>query len=156
LREKTVRDLRFFDDDDRMKTMIGLTEFALKAMTLSAHPTMRQTSHDEELKEASEQSRRRFLKTLVAISRCRIAEDNGSRDLLSRSSMHIDEQNEIALAVQQRRRQKHRCVGSWLFVVTSSVVVARIYREDPLRLTASHNRLDLSLSKRIRHGLIAK
>jgi hypothetical protein len=41
LREVTVRDLRFFDDDDRMKMTIGLTEFALKAMTFDARPTKR-------------------------------------------------------------------------------------------------------------------
>jgi hypothetical protein len=33
--------LRFFDDDDQMKTMIGLTEFTLKATTLSVRPTKR-------------------------------------------------------------------------------------------------------------------
>jgi hypothetical protein len=39
-----------------MKTMIGLTKFALKAMTLRVRPTKRYTSHSEELDEASEQS----------------------------------------------------------------------------------------------------
>jgi hypothetical protein len=29
--------LQFFDDDDRMKMMIGLTEFVLKATTLGTH-----------------------------------------------------------------------------------------------------------------------
>jgi hypothetical protein len=41
------------------------------------------------------------------------------------------------------------CVGIF-------VAAARIYREDPPRVTASRNRLGLSLSKRIRHGLVAK
>jgi hypothetical protein len=41
LRGETIEDLRFFDDDDQMKTMIGLTEFTLKAMILSARPTKR-------------------------------------------------------------------------------------------------------------------
>jgi hypothetical protein len=36
------------------------------------------------------------------------------------------------------------------------VVDARIYREDSPRVIASRNRLGLSLSKRIRHGLITK
>jgi hypothetical protein len=31
--------LRFLDDDDRMKTTIGLMKFALKATTLRARPT---------------------------------------------------------------------------------------------------------------------
>jgi hypothetical protein len=71
--------------------------------------------------------------------------------------MHVDERGEIALAVQQWMRQKSRCVGgSWLFVVSRSMVATRIYREDPPRVTVSHNRLDLSLSKCIRHGLITK
>jgi hypothetical protein len=44
--------------------------------------------------------------------------------------------------------------GYWFVAV--SVAVARIYREDLPRVTASRNRLDLSLSKRIRHELVAK
>jgi hypothetical protein len=71
--------------------------------------------------------------------------------------MHVDERDEVALAVQQWRWQKPRRIGDlWLFVVAHSVAVACIYREDPPRVTASHNRLGLSLSKRIRHRLIAK
>jgi hypothetical protein len=71
--------------------------------------------------------------------------------------MHVDERDEVALTVQQRRWQKPRCIGDlWLFVVAHSVAVACIYREDPPRITASRNRLGLSLSKRIRHRLIAK
>jgi hypothetical protein len=71
--------------------------------------------------------------------------------------MHIDEWNEVALVMQQRRRQKTRCIGgSWLFVVTHSVVVTHIYREDLPRVTMSYNRLGLSLSKHIRHELVEK
>jgi hypothetical protein len=40
--------------------------------------------------------------------------------------------------------------------VATIVAVAHIYRKDPARVTASCNRLGLSLSKCIRHGLIAK
>jgi hypothetical protein len=43
-----------------------------------------------------------------------------------------------------------------MLIVTSSVAVARIYIEDPSRITTSQNQLGLSLSKRIRHGLVAK
>jgi hypothetical protein len=54
-------------------------------------------------------------------------------------------------------RRKSRCVGgSWLFIVTHFVATVRIYRKDLTRVTVSHNRLGLSLPKRIRHGLIAK
>jgi hypothetical protein len=70
--------------------------------------------------------------------------------------MHIDERGEVALAAQQQRRRKPRCVGSQLLVVTISVVVAHSYGEDPPRVTASRNRLVLSLTKHIRHGLVAK
>jgi hypothetical protein len=71
--------------------------------------------------------------------------------------MHLDEWNEVALVAQQRRRRKTRCIGGLcLFVVTRSVAVAHIYREDLPRVTTSHNRLNLSLSKRIRHGLVPK
>jgi hypothetical protein len=44
----------------------------------------------------------RFLKTLFTLSRCRIAEDDGSRDLLSRSQMHVDERDEVTSAAQQQ------------------------------------------------------
>ena len=98
------------------------------------------------LKKRASSREDRFPKTLFALSRCRIAEDDGSGDLLSRSQMHVDERDEAVLAAQQRRRRKPRCVGgSWLFVVTSSVAAARIYREDPPRVTASRNRLGLSI-----------
>jgi ribosomal protein L20A (L18A) len=43
----------------------------------------------------------RFSKTLFALSRCRIIEDDGSEDPLSRSQMHIDERDEVASVVQQ-------------------------------------------------------
>jgi hypothetical protein len=99
----------------------------------------------------------RFPKTLFALSRCRIVEDDGSRDLLSRSQMHVDERDEVVLVAQQQRRQKPRCVGgSWSFVVASSMAAARIYREDLSRVTASRNLIDLSLSKHIRYRLIVK
>jgi hypothetical protein len=81
-----------------------------------------------------------FPKTLFALSWCRIAEDDGSEDLLSRSQMHVDKHDEVALVAQQRRRHKTRCVGnSLLFVVPSSVAAIRIYRKDPPRVTTSHN-----------------
>jgi hypothetical protein len=41
LRAGIVRDLRFLDDDDRMKIGNGLTKFALKATTLCARLTKR-------------------------------------------------------------------------------------------------------------------
>jgi hypothetical protein len=43
----------------------------------------------------------RFPKTLFTLSRCRIAEDGGFEDLLSRSQMHADERDEVASAAQQ-------------------------------------------------------
>jgi hypothetical protein len=71
--------------------------------------------------------------------------------------MHVDEWDEVALTAQQRRSQKARCVGgSWLFIVSCSVVAACIYREELTRVTTSHNQLGLSLSTHIRHGLVAK
>jgi hypothetical protein len=44
----------------------------------------------------------RFPKTLFGLSQCRIAEDDDSGDLLSRSQMHIDERDEVASAAQQQ------------------------------------------------------
>jgi hypothetical protein len=98
----------------------------------------------------------RFSKILYTLSRCRIAKDNDSGDLVS-SRMHVNEWDEVALTVQQRRRQKNKCVGGlWLFIVTLFVVAAHIYMKDLPRVTAYRNRLKLSLSKCIRHGLIVK
>jgi hypothetical protein len=41
----------------------------------------------------------RFPKTLFALSQSRIAEDDSSGDLLSRSQMHINEWDEVASAM---------------------------------------------------------
>jgi hypothetical protein len=38
------------------------------------------------------------------LSRCRIAEDNCFGDLLSRSQMHVDEWDELASTAQQHKR----------------------------------------------------
>jgi hypothetical protein len=58
----------------------------------------------------------RFPKILFALSRCMIAKDDGSGDLLSRLQLHVDERDEVALAAQQRRRRRPRYVGdSWFF-----------------------------------------
>jgi hypothetical protein len=46
----------------------------------------------------------RFSKTLFVLSLCKIAEDDGSGDLLSRSQMHVDECDEVASAAQQQKR----------------------------------------------------
>jgi hypothetical protein len=59
----------------------------------------------------------RFPKTLFALSRCMITEDDGSRDLLSRSQMHVDERDEVASAVQQQKRRNLDVLAlSWLLV----------------------------------------
>jgi hypothetical protein len=41
LRGEIVRDIQFLDDDNWIKTTIGLTDFVLKAMTLGAGLTKR-------------------------------------------------------------------------------------------------------------------
>jgi hypothetical protein len=63
----------------------------LKTTTIGERPSdvKRKTSYDDEVEEVIKQSRRshveRFSKTLFVLSRCRIAEDDGSGDLLSQS-----------------------------------------------------------------------
>jgi hypothetical protein len=52
-----------------------------------------------------------FPKILFILSQCRITEDDGFGDLLSRSQMHVDERDEVVLAPQQRRRRTTRYVG---------------------------------------------
>jgi hypothetical protein len=91
------------------------------------------------LKKWVRSSEDRFPKTLFTLTHCSIAEDDGSGDLLSRSWMHVDKRGEVAMAAQQRRRRKSRCVGSsWLFMVTHSVEAAHIYRED----TRTHKKIN--------------
>jgi hypothetical protein len=46
----------------------------------------------------------RFPKTLFALSRCRITEDDSSEELLSRSQMHVDKRDEVASTAQQQKR----------------------------------------------------
>jgi hypothetical protein len=66
--------------------------------------TKRASSHED-----------RFPKTLFALHRCRITEDNGSRDLLSRLQMHVNERDEVASVAQpQKRRNLDMLVLSWL------------------------------------------
>jgi hypothetical protein len=43
----------------------------------------------------------RFPKTLFALSRCRITEDDDFGDLLSRSQMRVDERDKVGSATQQ-------------------------------------------------------
>jgi hypothetical protein len=86
-----------------------------------------------------------FSKTLFTLSRCRIAEEDSFRDLLSRSQMHVDERDEVVLPAQQRMRRRPRCIGGSWFGATTSVAAAHIYREDLFRVIASYNRLCLSL-----------
>jgi hypothetical protein len=96
-------------------------------------------------------------RNLIHLSQCRIAEDHDSGDLLFRSQMHVDEQDEVAPAAQQqKRRNLDALVFCDCLCVTISVAATRIYREDAPRITASRNRLGLSLSKRIRQGLVTK
>jgi hypothetical protein len=57
--------LWFLDDDDRVKMMIGLTEFALKVATLGTLPMKRWPSRCEELEEAREQSQRSLPKNFI-------------------------------------------------------------------------------------------
>jgi hypothetical protein len=41
LSRETIWDVRFLDDDDRLQTTLGLTEFTLKATTLSVYSMKR-------------------------------------------------------------------------------------------------------------------
>jgi hypothetical protein len=47
------------------------------------------------LKKRASSREDHFPKTLFALSWCRIAEDDGSRDLLPRSQIYVDEQDEV-------------------------------------------------------------
>jgi hypothetical protein len=59
----------------------------------------------------------RFPKTLFVLSQCKITEDDGFRDLLSRSQMHVNERDEVASAAQQqKRRNLDVLVFLWLLV----------------------------------------
>jgi hypothetical protein len=51
------------------------------------------------LKKQASSREDHFPKDLFTISQCRIVEDDGFGDLLSRSQMHVDERDEEVLAV---------------------------------------------------------
>ncbi len=68
--------------------------------------------------------------------------------------MHIDERDEVASAAQQENLDA--LMFFMIVRVATTVVAAHIYREDPPRVIAFRNRLGLSLSKCIRHGLVEK
>jgi hypothetical protein len=82
-----VYDLRFLDVNDQLKMTLCPTEFVLKVTTLN-----------EELEEASESHEDRFSKTLFILSQCKIVEVNSFGDPLSRSQMHVNKWDEVALA----------------------------------------------------------
>jgi hypothetical protein len=70
----------------------------------------------------------RFPKTLFAVSRCKIIEDDGSRDLLSRSQMHVNEQDEVASAAQQQKRRNLDVLVFFMAVhVTTTVATLFMY-----------------------------
>jgi hypothetical protein len=52
-----------------------------------------------------------FPTTLFTLSRCRIVDDDSSGDLLSRLSMHVNDQDEEVLAAQQQRRKNLDAFG---------------------------------------------
>jgi hypothetical protein len=82
----------------------------------------------------------RFPKILFALSRCRIAEDDGSRDLLSQSQVHAGDRDEVVLAAQQQRRRNASGIRvGWDNIFYAAAV--RIYSEKPPRVKASRNRL---------------
>jgi hypothetical protein len=60
--------LRFIDDDDRKKTAISLTKFALKAMTLNARPTKCIRAVVKNLMKRARSRKGLFPKTLFALS----------------------------------------------------------------------------------------
>jgi hypothetical protein len=101
-------------------------------------------SRGEELDEASEQSRRPLPKKPYSPSPYA-----GSLRTM------VLETCSPSTAQQQKRWSLDVLVFFVAVRVATTVAVARIYREDPPRVTASRNRLYLSLSKRIRRGLVA-
>ena len=86
--------------------------------------------------EAIEQSRRALPKNLIRPLLVRIAEDDGSGDLVSRSQLHTDDRDEVDSAAQQQRGRQNldAFVGQF-----ESCGARRIYREKPHRVRASRN-----------------
>jgi hypothetical protein len=80
-----------------------------------------------------------FSKSLFNLSRCRIAEDDGSIDVLSRSQVHANDRDEVDLAAQQvEEAKKTRCIHE---VGLFCMLVIRIYREKLTRVKVYDNPL---------------
>jgi hypothetical protein len=86
----------------------------------------------------------RFPKTLFTLSRCRIAEDDGSGDLLFQLQEHAGDRDEVVLAAQQRRRRNARGIRvGWDNIFYAAA--GHIYSGKPSRVKVSRNRLDLHI-----------
>jgi hypothetical protein len=69
--------------------------------------------------------------------------------------MHVHEWDEVASVAQQQEQQNLYVLMFFVAIrVATTGSASHIYRKNPPRVTAFRNRLDLSLSKRIRHGLV--
>jgi hypothetical protein len=94
LKEEIIRDLRFLDDDDRPDGVHIEGDDPRSVSDKEVDALMKN------LKRRVRSREDRFPKILFALSRCRIAEDDGFGDLLSRLQMHVDERDKVALAAQ--------------------------------------------------------
>jgi hypothetical protein len=111
------------------------------------------------LKKRASSREDRFPKTLFDLSRCRITQDDGFTDLLSRLWMQVDEWDEQVLAAHQRMRQRPRCIGGlWLFWLLlpwrPHGLVAKINDKRKLQTCEDLGRISVDYS-RIRRAPIA-
>jgi hypothetical protein len=80
-----------------------------------------------------------FPKTLFTLSCCRITEDDGFGDLVSRSQVHANNRDEADLVHSKRKMQKSRCVCEimgWCFFVWWSYIFieeSRLWLRRPIR-----------------------
>lgn len=122
---------RLLLDDERTE----LPELTFQPTTGGAGATKRKTRRVVDAVKTTTKRKRassraeRFPKTLFALSRCRIAEDDGSGDLLSQPQVHAGDRDEADLAAQQ---QMQKIRGAWTvgFLFSGCAAAAvRIYRK---------------------------
>jgi hypothetical protein len=117
LRGGTVRDLWSLDDDDRVKKMLAWRSPHWRWWSSARIRRRGRRAMMKNLKKRTSNHEDCFPKTLFALSRYRIIENNGSEDLLSWQQMHVDKWDEVALIGGTAEEEAKTYMRWWLVVI---------------------------------------